>query len=99
MLINLDKGKWQELINSATDFLLFKHSNSCPVSAAAKEVVDKVSQRKDVYMVVVQEDRELSNIIADKLHLKHETPQLIRISKGQVLQHASHYDINEENYL
>lgn len=99
MLRKLDEKIWHELNKQGKDFLVFKHSNSCPISAAAKEVVDKVALKKDIYMVVVQDDRGLSDLIASDLSLKHESPQLIRVSDGKVLKQASHYDISEENYL
>lgn len=99
MLIDLTIEKWQELNKGKEDFLVFKHSNSCPISAAAKEVIDKVALKKDVYMVVVQEDKTLSDYIAEDLKLKHESPQLIRVSNNNVLKSVSHYDINEEAYI
>lgn len=99
MLITLDQKKWHELNKSGEEFLVFKHSNSCPISAAAWEVVNKLAKKHDVYMLVVQDDKVLSDKIAQDINLKHESPQLIRISAGKVLKHASHYDINESNNL
>ena len=49
---------------------------------AANEEMEKFSRnQKDVYRIVAQTDRELSNEIADKLRLKHKFPQIIILYK------------------
>ena len=43
-----------------------------------------------VYEVVVQRARDVSNAIAARLGLRHESPQVILLSGNEVLFHASH---------
>jgi bacillithiol system protein YtxJ len=38
--------------------------------------------------------RELSNILAEQLHVKHESPQVIVVRNGKAVYHASHDSIN-----
>jgi bacillithiol system protein YtxJ len=50
-----------------------------------------------VYWVNVIEQRPLSNWIADTCGVRHQSPQLIKISGGRVEQHWSHLDISPRN--
>lgn len=81
--------------------VIFKHSATCPLSIAAYSQVERFSNstNTDVYLLVVQADRELSNEIAEKLKLKHESPQIIILKNSVVVHHASHYDIKEEDLI
>jgi bacillithiol system protein YtxJ len=81
--------------------LLFKHSTVCPISAAAYEELKKFSESEEaanvkVVVVLVREHRPVSNVIAEQLQVKHESPQAILLKGGQVLWHDSHYNITEE---
>jgi len=46
--------------------------------------------------VVVQNHREVSNHIADRLGVTHQTPQVILVRNGKALWHASHFKITDE---
>ncbi|WP_051141460.1 bacillithiol system redox-active protein YtxJ [Salisaeta longa] len=78
--------------------VIFKHSNSCPVSAKAHRAMDQLSNDEDppVYRVTVQTDRAISDAIADTLDLRHETPQVILLDGDAVVYHASHFDVTAE---
>ena len=80
--------------------IVFKHSNTCPVSAEAFEEYTKFSDNNPslptVYLVV-QEDRELSNYIAEKYHVKHQSPQVIIFKNGNVAWHESHWRITQDS--
>ena len=65
--------------------LIYKHSSTCPVSAAAKNIVESFSKDHPeipIYMMVVQEDPELKIQIQDKFSIKLETPQIIVPKEG-----------------
>lgn len=84
------------LINSKKTLLLFKHSNTCPISAAAKFEFDnflRAHSELDTRVVIVQEERALSNALADLLRVQHESPQAILLRNGEVRWHASHGEI------
>lgn len=72
--------------------VLFKHSITCPISANVFEEVANVDST--VFLVVVQDARALSNKIAEKTGIRHESPQAIIIKDGKSVFHASHYDIS-----
>ena len=76
--------------------LVYKHSARCwmctntlrDVRAFAGEHPDI-----DVFMVDVLGSREVSNEIAGRLDLKHESPQAILLEDGEAVWHANHMKI------
>jgi bacillithiol system protein YtxJ len=72
---------------------LFKHSRTCPVSAAAYAEVaayEKTHPRDAVGIIVVQDDREASDAAAATLRVIHQTPQILLVKDGRAEWHASH---------
>jgi len=66
--------------------VLFKHSKICPVSTKAKKEVEAFSEEHPdvpVFMIVVQDQRILSDKIAENKGIKHESPQVIVIEHGE----------------
>ncbi len=80
--------------------LLFKHSYTCGTSAEAlDELVAHLNERQAdaIYaMVTVQTDREVSNAVARKLGVRHETPQVLLIRDGRVVWSASHFHVTAD---
>src|SRR4051812_7210179 len=79
--------------------LLFKHSYTCGVSAEAlDELIDHLNDPADVHyaMVTVQTHREVSNAVAKKLGIRHETPQALLIRDGRVVWSASHFRVTAD---
>lgn len=77
------------------DFYIFKHSSSCPISAMAYDVVAAVENSLDlpVYLLIVQDDRASSIEVAQHFGIRHESPQLILVSQGEIIWDASHGSI------
>ena len=71
---------------------LFKHSNSCGISADVLEQLEAVNG--DVHIVTVQKNRALSNSIAEKLGIRHASPQAFVLRNGIPTYHATHYGID-----
>jgi len=79
---------------------VLKHSTRCPVSSSALgEVRSWVNTgahgEVPVYINYVVEDRPVSNLLAETLGVRHESPQLLLLSKGKALWNASHGGITE----
>ena len=79
------------------DCYVYKHSTACPISAAAAAVVRGYPFELPVYWVNVIEQRPLSNWVADAYGVRHQSPQLLKISGGLVEQHWSHFAITAAN--
>lgn len=79
--------------------LVYKHSNRCPIAAAAmQEVQELLAERPDapVWIVDVNAQRALSREIAERTGVTHESPQAILLSHGEVLYNASHFDVKAD---
>ncbi|MFN7117191.1 MAG: bacillithiol system redox-active protein YtxJ [Saprospiraceae bacterium] len=78
--------------------VIFKHSTRCSVSAVAKYRLDSdwnfAEREVDVFLVDVIAHRDLSQQIASKLGVYHESPQLLLIRDGECVYDASHLDIS-----
>ena len=72
--------------------LLFKHSRTCGTSFFARKEVQQLSEADDprVYEIVVQDARSLSNEIAARFGIRHESPQAILIRNGKAVWNTSH---------
>lgn len=81
--------------SSERPVFLFKHSLTCPISAGVFEIVSGIDA--DVHLVVVQHTREVSNEIAAKTGVRHESPQAIIVREGRPVYYASHYDVTVED--
>jgi bacillithiol system protein YtxJ len=71
--------------------LVFKHSNSCGISARAHAEMTKIEL--PIGLVVVQKARAVSNEIEELTGITHETPQVFIMRDRQVLWTASHGQI------
>lgn len=77
--------------------IIFKHSIRCPVSAMAKRTFEfestLIPEEVPVYYLDLIKYRELSNEVANKWHVRHESPQILLIKGNQCIYHESHNDI------
>ena len=80
--------------------VIFKHSATCGTSAQAYDEVEEFLHANPgarVHIVDVWSGRALSQHIAKALGVRHESPQLLVISGGHVVWHASHFRANAQS--
>lgn len=80
--------------------IIFKHSTRCGISRMVMNQFVKafnVDVNADLYYLDLLNFREVSNETGYKFQVIHESPQLLVIKNGVVVQHASHGDINSIN--
>jgi len=63
--------------------IFFKHSATCPFSAAAQIEVAHAKHDLDIYGTVVQYTPEIKEAIAEKLGVEHKSPQAIVVFEGE----------------
>jgi bacillithiol system protein YtxJ len=68
--------------------IIFKHSDSCGISARAYTQMSEVAS--PVGLVTVQTARAVSDELERRMGLPHETPQVMIVSDGKVAWTASH---------
>ncbi|MBR9757068.1 MAG: bacillithiol system redox-active protein YtxJ [Algicola sp.] len=78
--------------------LIFKHSTRCGISRMVKNQFEKayaLGNQVDLYYLDLLQHRDISNEIASRFSVYHESPQLLIVKNGLVDKHASHGAINE----
>lgn len=79
-------------------FAVFKHSTRCPVSAMAKNRVEhNWDLSLPIYYLDLIQYRPISNLIAAKSGVEHQSPQLIVFQNGKPIYDASHNAIVVED--
>ena len=74
--------------------LIFKHSTTCSISRMARgrmeEGLYELEKICDVYYLDLLSYRSISNAVADKWKVQHESPQILIIKNGESVYDASH---------
>lgn len=91
-----DIQRLDELLNHSAEqpVILFKHSDTCGISARAYREMTKLEKR--VALVTVQKARALSNEIESRFAVPHETPQVLIVREGRLAWSASHFRITAD---
>jgi bacillithiol system protein YtxJ len=75
---------------------VFKHSTTCPVSARAAREIEASRTDLPIYRIDVIEQRDLSNWVAQRYGITHESPQLILLNDGKVRKVWNHFEVRRE---
>ena len=86
-------------LSHSKQVVIFKHSTSCGISKMVLKGLQRDIDSMDVdatnfYFLDLLAFRSVSNYIADKIEVRHESPQMIIIQNGKAVHHASHNTIN-----
>ncbi|MGZ9736644.1 bacillithiol system redox-active protein YtxJ [Flavobacterium sp. GNP002] len=107
---NENKINWNELIDlgQLNDIIeisnqkpvaIFKHSTRCSVSRMALKQFENEFNSSDKvtpYFLDLIAHRDISNEIANRFGVTHQSPQLILIKEGKAVYNVSHSDIDAE---
>ncbi len=74
--------------------VLFKHSLTCPISAAAYREMTRLGAA--VSIVVIQKARDVSREVAERTGVRHESPQALVLRNGEVVWNASHGSVTAD---
>jgi len=78
--------------------VIFKYSTRCGISRMVlnqfEKTYDLSKDDLDLYFLDLINYRMVSNEVAQKFHVIHESPQLLAIKNGAVVAHGSHSGIN-----
>ena len=84
-------------LSNSIPIYIFKHSTTCGISAQAKENVEISFKNTDkpflLYYLDLLKYRSISNEVASKLNVHHQSPQLILVHNGEVVFTTSHHKI------
>jgi bacillithiol system protein YtxJ len=84
--------------SKTTPCLVFKHSTRCIISSMALNRLESSWKNDDgkkitPYYLDLLNYRAISNEIARRYGIEHQSPQALIISNGKCIYHASHSDI------
>lgn len=90
-----DLGQLNEIINESTEqpVIIFKHSTRCSISRfSLKQFESEFDLEGKVipYFLDLLNHRDISNEIAIRFGIEHQSPQLILIQDGKATHDASH---------
>jgi bacillithiol system protein YtxJ len=77
--------------------VIFKHSTSCGLSAMMLRRFEnqwgQAGEQADFYFLDLIRHRGISNLVADRLDVWHQSPQVLLVVRGEVRVSASHGEI------
>jgi bacillithiol system protein YtxJ len=90
---------FHELLEVSTQepAVIFKHSSRCGLSSMKlQEIIGWHEHRKQVpvYFLNVIRFRSISDLIEDQCNVRHETPQVLVVSKGRSIYDEDHMRIS-----
>ena len=78
--------------------IFFKHSTRCGISVAAKDRLEKHWDRLRADVIFGYVDllryRDVSDLIAEKYGVVHQSPQIVIVKNGKAIYHTSHHRIS-----
>lgn len=90
-----------EKISFEKPVAIFKHSTRCSVSRMAwnqfSNQFDIEFEKMELYFLDLLAHRSVSNEVAERFGVIHQSPQLIIVKDGKAVYDASHSDINADN--
>ena len=96
-----DLGQLNEIstLSSEKPVAIFKHSTRCSISRMALRQFENEFNSSDKVTLCFLDlivHRDVSNEIAHRFGVAHQSPQLILIKDGKAIYHVSHSDIDAE---
>jgi len=96
-----DLGQLNEIMTVSNEkpVVIFKHSTRCSVSRMALKQFENefdLEDKVDAYFLDLLEHRDISNEIASRFGVYHQSPQLLLIREGKSVYDVSHSDIDAE---
>lgn len=79
--------------------VIFKHSTRCSISTVAKNRLEKSAVPNEIpfYYLDLISFRKVSNTIAERFGIMHESPQILLIKNGKCVYDESHMRIDMED--
>ena len=95
-----DLEQLNEIISLSNEkpVVIFKHSTRCSISRMALKQFENefnFSDKVTPYFLDLIAHRDISNGIASRFDVVHQSPQLLLIKEGKSVYHVSHSDISE----
>lgn len=94
----------EKIIEESTEqnILIFKHSTSCSTSRMTLDRLERNWNDAEMaklkpYFLDLLSFRNISNAVAQRFEVEHESPQVLIIKKGKAIYDQSHFAIDYKN--
>ncbi|MCC9074186.1 bacillithiol system redox-active protein YtxJ [Flavobacterium sp. F-65] len=98
-LTSLEQLDQIEAESKDKQILIFKHSTRCSISKMALKQFEReydLDDKVKAYFLDLIAHRDVSNEIASRFNVTHQSPQLLLIKDGKSIYNVSHSDIDAE---
>ena len=99
VLNNMDQLDEIDRISTSRPVAIFKHSTRCGISSMTlrqfEGSYDLQEDLMDLYFLDLLSYRQISDEVAIRYQVLHQSPQLIIIKNGIAVRHDSHYSVNQ----
>jgi bacillithiol system protein YtxJ len=90
--------------SAKTPVLIFKHSTTCSISRTALDRLQRNYKPEEIadiktYYLDLLSFRPVSQAVAQKFNVVHESPQVLLIKNGKAVYTASHFEIDYRSIL
>ena len=83
--------------------LIFKHSTICSISSMALSRLERkwhiITEKIPAYFLDLRKFRDVSDYVESHFGVKHESPQILLIKKGECIYSTSHNLITADSIL
>lgn len=98
---SLDNAAQLEAIAGASGYgVILKHNTTCPISKGVLERIKTADTSlpgvEAIHVLDLLAHRDISNEIADRFGIEHQSPQLLLIKEGKCVYNEWGYDISVE---
>lgn len=98
-LQSLEQLEEIDQLSESQPVIIFKHSTRCSISAASLDRLERKWDDEEMqnclpFFLDLIRHREVSNAIAKKYSMPHQSPQVLVIRQGKCTFEASHFGIN-----
>lgn len=99
-----DLGQLNDIVNLSEEktVVIFKHSTTCSISRMVlRNFENEYNQDNnlEIYFLDLLKNRDISNEIASKFSVVHQSPQILVIKNGVSVYNASHENIHADDLL
>lgn len=91
-------AEFDKAVESSNDqpVAILKHSTQCGMCTTVKAALDAADYPENIrfYLILVWENRDVSNYAEKQTGVQHESPQLLLYDNGKLVDHYSHRSIS-----
>jgi bacillithiol system protein YtxJ len=99
-----DLGQLNEIVSLSEEkpVIIFKHSTTCSISRMVFKTFENEynqNNNQEIYYLDLLNHRDISNEIASKFAVTHQSPQILVIKNGVSVYNASHENIHADDLI